>query len=225
LKFDFGYRESDSSFVDAIWRTQSVGGGSFISSAASNMEMVITKEQGKMTLSVRGPETKASPAPVPEDAEFFGIIFKLGTFLPHLPTSTLVDGGIHLPEAAGKTFWLNGSAWEFPTFENADTFIHRLVRGGLLAHEPIVTAALQGQLRDISLRSVQRRFQRVMGLTHTAVFQIERARKAAALLEQGVSILDTVDLAGYSDQPHLTRALKHYFGQTPAQIVGILSVE
>jgi methylphosphotriester-DNA--protein-cysteine methyltransferase len=39
------------------------------------------------------------------------------------------------------------------------------------------------------------------------------------LLQQGVSILDTVDQAGYFDQPHLTRALKHLMGQTPAQII------
>jgi hypothetical protein len=33
------------------------------------------------------------------------------------------------------------------------------------------------------------------------------------------SILDTVDLAGYADQPHLTGSLKRYMGQTPAQIL------
>jgi AraC-like DNA-binding protein len=39
------------------------------------------------------------------------------------------------------------------------------------------------------------------------------------LLEQGVSILDTVEQAGYFDQPHLTRSLKRYVGYTPAQIL------
>jgi len=56
-------------------------------------------------------------------------------------------------------------------------------------------------------------------LTHGAVCQIERARQALALLQQGISILDTVDQAGYADQPHLTRSLKYFIGQTPAQIV------
>jgi methylphosphotriester-DNA--protein-cysteine methyltransferase len=51
------------------------------------------------------------------------------------------------------------------------------------------------------------------------VFQIERARYATTLLKQGVSILDSVELAGYADQPHLTRSLKRYIGQTPAQII------
>ncbi len=32
-------------------------------------------------------------------------------------------------------------------------------------------------------------------------------------------ILDAVDQAGYFDQPHMTRSLKHYIGLTPGQII------
>jgi AraC-like DNA-binding protein len=225
MKFSFEERPSDSPYVEMVWRTQSEGGGSFISSAASKMEMVVTKQKNRISFTVRGPETKASPAPIPDDAEFFGIVFKLGTFMPHLPATELVDTGINLPGAANQSFWLQGSAWQFPTFDNADTFVNRLVRQGLLAHEPVVEAALQGRLKDLSIRSVQRRFLRATGLTHTAVYQIERARQAAALLERGVPILDTVEQAGYADQPHLTRSLKRLIGQTPAQILRIARPE
>jgi methylphosphotriester-DNA--protein-cysteine methyltransferase len=38
-------------------------------------------------------------------------------------------------------------------------------------------------------------------------------------LQQGVSILDTIQQAGYYDQPHLTRSLKRFIGQTPAQLL------
>lgn len=218
MKFDFDGRASDSSLVEGIWRTQSVGGGSFMSSAASNLEMVITRQENAISFTVHGPLTRAFPAPVPEDAEFLGIIFKLGTFMPHLPASDLLDGGLNLPGAAGQSFWLQGSAWQFPNFENADTFVERLIRQGLLAHDPIVQTALQGNLTDLSSRSLQRRFRRITGLTHGALYQIERARHAMTLLQQGLSILDTVEQAGYYDQPHLTRALKYFVGQTPAQI-------
>ena len=37
--------------------------------------------------------------------------------------------------------------------------------------------------------------------------------------KRGLSILDVVYEAGYFDQPHLTRSLKYYIGQTPAQIM------
>lgn len=225
MRFVFEERGSDTPFVEMMWRTQSVGGGTLMSAAATNLELVVTRQQNTIHCTLRGPETKASPAPIPEDAEFLGIIFKLGTFFPHVPTPQLVDGGIHLPLAAGQSFWLHGSAWEFPTFENADTFVERLVRYGLLAHEPVVAAALQGQTRDLSQRSLQRRFRRATGLTHTTLFQIERARHALRLLQQGVSILDTVEQAGYADQPHLTRSLKYFMGRTPAQATHIRNDE
>lgn len=69
------------------------------------------------------------------------------------------------------------------------------------------------------MRSVQRRFARATGLTQSAIWHIERAQRAAALLTSGVAILDTVDQAGYFDQPHLTRELRRLIGRTPAQIL------
>ncbi|MGH2410910.1 MAG: helix-turn-helix domain-containing protein, partial [Chloroflexota bacterium] len=86
--------------------------------------------------------------------------------------------------------------------------------------EPVVGAALQGHLKDLSLRSLERRFLQTAGVTQSTVRQIERARSATLLLQQGVSILDTIEEAGYFDQPHLTRSLKYFIGQTPAQILG-----
>ena len=182
--------------------------------------MVVTRYNGKTTLTVRGPETKATPADCPADAEFFGIVFKLGTFMPHLPARNLLDRkDATLPEATSQSFWLHGSAWQFPDYENADTFVARLVREELLVHEPVVDAVLQNRPLEMSLRSVQRRFLHATGLTRGTLDQIERAREAVTLLEQGVSIADAVYQAGYADQPHLTRSLKHFIGQTPAQIL------
>jgi AraC-like DNA-binding protein len=169
---------------------------------------------------VRGPETRATPlGDCPGDGEWLGILLKLGTFLPLLPTRTLVDAEVNLPAVSRKSFWLGGSAWQLPDYDNADTFVDWLVRQGLLAREPVVEAALQGHLQDHrDLRTIQRRFRRSTGLTQSAARQIERARYATHLLQQGVSILDTVLEAGYFDQPHLTRSLKYLIGQTPAQI-------
>jgi hypothetical protein len=219
--FNFEERPSDSPFIEAIWRTQSERAGVFSSVAASQGELVLSKHKGQITFTVRGPETKATPAHCEwVDAEFLGIVFKLGTFFPHLPPGKVMNrNDVHLPQATSKTFWLYGSTWQFPDYENADTFVDRLVREGLLVHDSIVDATRQGQVQDLSLRSIQRRFLRATGLTYGGVCQIERARYALTLLQQGVSILDTVELAGYADQPHLTRSLKHFVGQTPAQII------
>ena len=75
-------------------------------------------------MTVRGPETKATSLPVTiVGTEFFGIRFKVGTVLPYLPASTLIDEDVNLPDASSKSFWLNGSAWQFPNYENAETFV------------------------------------------------------------------------------------------------------
>ncbi|HEX3053356.1 MAG TPA: helix-turn-helix domain-containing protein [Aggregatilineaceae bacterium] len=212
-------RSADSPFIERVWRNRSEDAGSFISMAETHCEMVVTRCSGKVTMTVRGPETQATPAYCPPEAEFLGIQFRLGTRIPYLPPSMVMNRhDVNLPEASSQSFWLHGSVWEFPDFENAETFVDRLVRAGLLIHEPLVNTVLQGQPPPASVRTVQRRFLQATGLTHGIIRQIERARYATILLKQGASILDTVYQAGYADQPHLTRSLKYYIGQTPAQI-------
>ena len=223
--FVFDGKSSASDYVQNIWHTHSVGSGSFISSAAANWEIVITKQAGTVWLTVRGPEAKATSAPVPADAEFFGISFKLGTYMPHLPGSAIVNGGINLPDASSKSFWLQGSAWPFPTYDNADVFVDRLIRQGLLARDQLVEAALQAQPAYASIRTLRRRFLHTTGLPHKTIQQIERARQAATLLQRGKPILDTVYETGYFDQAHMTKALKYFMGQTPAQILRIEAAE
>lgn len=140
--------------------------------------------------------------------------------MPNFPVSMVMDRrDLNLPLASSKSFWLNSSAWQLPNFENADTFINRLVREGLLVHDPMIDVALHEQPHPMSRRTIQRRFLQATGLTYNVVYQIQRARYATTLLKQRMSILDVVEMVGYSDQPHMTRALKYLMGQTPAQIV------
>jgi AraC-like DNA-binding protein len=212
-------RQSDSPLVERIWRSRSEDINTFTSIAANHLDLVVWTYQGKTNIALRGPETKATTAPVPEYAEFFGIILKVGAFMPQFPVSTLVNGDATLPDASSQSFWLKGAAWQLPTYENADTFVNRLVREALLVHEPVVDAVIQGHLPDISLRSIQRRFLSATGLTYRTMYQTERARRAALLLRGGTSILDTVYELGYFDQAHLTKSLKHFIGQMPTQLI------
>jgi len=217
----FDTRPSDTSLIDIVWQTQCEQASTFISQAESRWEMVIMKYQGQTTLVIRGPETQASIAECPADAEFFGVAFKLGSFMPDLPTSDRLNrNDLILPTTSGRTFWLNGSTWEIPTFENVDVFVNRLIQAGMLKRDPVVEAALQARPQTLSPRTLQYRFLRATGLTQATIQQIERARTASFLLQQGRSILDTVDEVGYYDQPHLTRSLKRFMGLTPTQIAG-----
>lgn len=217
----FALEEADpgSPIVEKVWRTRSVPFASFTSVATARWQVVVTRHRDRELLTVRGPETRPTTVPIPEDAEFVGVQFRLGTVLPGLPVAQLVDRAVNLPGAGRRAFWLAGSAWELPTFDNVDVFIRRLMRKGLVVRDPIAEAALRGRLTDVSLRTVQRRIQRATGLTHATILQIERAHRAVTLLESGAAIMDTVERLGYADQPHLTRALRRFIGHTPARVV------
>ncbi len=211
-------RPSDSPYVERVWRAHSEGGGSFLSVAEYRSELVVTRHQGQVSVTVRGPETTATRLSYPPDAEWLGIRLKPGAFLALWPARDLVDGGVTLPEAIRTSFWLDGSAWQVPDYENVDTFVAWLVRGGLLVIDQAVPAALRGDPREASLRTVQRRFVQATGVTRNTARQIERARYATLLLKRGDSIVEVTHAAGYFDQPHLTRSLKRLIGQTPAEI-------
>ena len=219
MPFVFEERRSDSPYVARIWQTHSAHAGTFTSTAVSTWELVLTTVHGTTTITARGPETRASPAAFPADAAFVGITFTLGTFMPRLPLRTLRDRqDATLPAASRTAFWLQGATWELPTFENADVFVHRLIRQGLLVRDPLVAAALAGETSALSCRALQYRFVQATGVPQKTIQQIERAHRAVALLEQGTPIAATAVDLGYYDQAHLSNALTRFIGTTPAHI-------
>ncbi len=215
----FEDRPSDHPFIEKVWRCHSDRADSFLSVAANTFEMVVTHLLGKRFLTLRGPETKSTSLNCPGEGEWVAIRFKPGTFMPRILPGALRDqNDVTLPDATGHSFWLNGSALEYPDFENAESLVNRLVRSGVLTRDQVVEDALLGR-KEVSLRSVQRHFLRFTGVTFGTFRQIERARLATMLLRDGVSILDAVGRLGYFDQAHLTRSLKRYIGETPAKII------
>jgi len=210
---------SDSGFVEKAWRTHSVPEPLFMSIAASHWQIVVTTQRDLTQVTVRGPETKATVTAIPTEAEFFGIVFSLGTFMPTSPLARLVDRAVTLPAATPSSVWLDSSPWEIPTPGNADVFVDRLVREGLVVRDPVVAESLQGDVDGISTRTLQRRVARATGLTRRTIRQIARAENAVEALGRGLSSPDAALQLGYADQAHLIRSLKRFIGQTPAQVV------
>ena len=216
----FDDRESDSPYVERVWRSRSRHGGSFLSMAESNIELVVARLPGFQAVILRGPVSQGSLVACPPNGEWLAIRFRLGTYLPGIPTASLIDHqSVQLPILPGDRFWFSGSAWEIPRYDNAEDFVARLALAGIIARSHTTDAAIEGDIGWISRRSVQRHFRRVTGMTFSNHRQILRARHAAALLTSGASILDTTFDAGYFDQAHLTRSLKHLVGMTPARLV------
>jgi AraC-like DNA-binding protein len=215
----FEDRPSASPYVERVWRCHSERSGTFLSVAATHCELVVTRHRGRMKVTLRGPETRPTEIHCPGEAEWLGIRLAIGSFLLRYPASLLLDRrDVDLPATTRHTFSLEGSAWELPTFDNAEALVQRLVRAGLLMRDPAVAAALAGDLHALTRRSVQRHFLSATGMTHRAYRQIQRARHAADLLQSGASIAETVHLARYYDQAHLTRSLKRLIGITPSRI-------
>ena len=211
-------RPSESPYIERVWRSRSSEVSQMTSIAAAHWDLVFWQHRGQVRVAVQGPESKASPAPVPEDATFLGIIFSLGTSLSHLPVSRLVDGSAELPGATRRSFWLDGSAWRLPDYDNAEGFVRRLVRQDVLVRDPVVVAALGGAPADVSERTVQRRFLAATGLPRGAIRQIGRARQAAVLIREDLPVDQVVHQLGYFDQPHLARSLTRYIGRTVTQL-------
>ena len=92
---------------------------------------------------------------------------------------------------------------------------------GLLRRDAWVEAVASGACvvdERTAIRTLQRRFAGVAGITRRAFLQIERARFAAHLLRSGHDVADTVFLAGFVDQAHMGRAFGRYVGATPAAV-------
>jgi AraC-like DNA-binding protein len=212
-------RSSNSPLVETIIQGHTVRDGSSIRPAESHWHLVLVNYQGQTKSIVVGPWTTAGIASWQEGADILWIKFGLGTFMPHLPARKFLDVETTLPGASSRSFWLKGSAWQVPDFDHADVFVERLVREELLVRDPVVNAVLRDEARDLSPRTVRHRFLQATGLSKNHIQQIQRAQRAATLLEQGLSIADVVYRAGYADQPHLTRSLKQFVGHTPAQLL------
>jgi hypothetical protein len=219
MKAIFEGRKSASPYIEMVWRGQVDDNYAPTCPADSHWNLLLIKKSAtKFKMMVEGPTTQAVFKYEPEGYEFLVIKFKLGVFLPYLSLTNLVNGKLLLPDGVNQSFWLNGSSWQFPDFENAESFVERLKREGVLVFDPQVQAVLQEQPQAVSARTIRRHFLQTTGLTPKALQQIERAQQAATLLERGHSILDVVDQTGYADQPHLTRSLKRFYGLTPYQL-------
>jgi AraC-like DNA-binding protein len=212
-------RKSDSPYVQKVMRGWTLSEGNSIRPAEVCWHMVFVKHSGGALALAVGPLTNAGIAAWGEGAEILWIQFRLGVFMPHLPTKEYLDREQLLPNASSSRFWLKGAALQIPSFENVESFVDRLARDEDLVRDPVVSAALQDEPLDMSARTVRHRFLQATGQTQSHIRQYERAIQAASLLRHGVSILDTVFEAGYFDQPHLTRSMKQFLGYTPGQIL------
>jgi hypothetical protein len=210
-------RLSDSPFVESITRGRTVSEGISIRPSEYQMHLIFVKVQDMTRVVVTGALTSSGQVAWVEGLEGLWIRFKVGTYMPFLPAKHTVDTEKTLPETAFNGFWMNGATWQLPDFDNADTFLERLAKQNVLVRDPLITAVLEDEPIAVASRTLRHRFQHTMGVSQAYIRQVQRAKRASLLLQQGTPILDTVFELGYFDQAHLTRSLKRFIGKTPAQ--------
>src|SRR5437764_858755 len=132
LRFEHRDTEIDASIVDRVWRTRSDAEDTMTSAARTCRQLILSRTQGRLLAGLRGPETRATTAPVPPDAEFLGVRFALGTVLRPHPAASIVDGYVPFPVTDSGRIVIGGEDWEAPTYENVEHFVRRLQDAGLL---------------------------------------------------------------------------------------------
>lgn len=206
-------------FVHRAWRTKSIPKDAFISVALPHWQIVFVRAgDGERQVFMRGPETLATESPIPQDCEFWGVEFKLGTYMPEASVAGLADRAFEVKVDPLGCFSLGGRRWEWPNFDDVDAFVSALANDGALVRDPVVEDVLDRKPTELTERTLQRRFVGATGLTYGTVRQIRRAESAVDLLTRGETILNTAAQLGYSDQAHLTRAMRRFLGRTPASI-------
>ena len=215
---DIEQRPSPSPYVAQVWRAHARDEDVMTSVASSAWELVVWDEGGRLLSRVRGPETRATTAPVPQDSRSFGILFAHGVHMPQLPVAGLVDGETPPRPVTSAGLHLQGRLWPVPRFEAAEELVDAFVAAGVLRRDPLVAKVLDGGSPDVSPRTVQRRVAATTGLTLGMIRQIARAREAALRLAHGTPVLEVVHELGFYDQSHLARSLGRFIGRTATEL-------
>jgi hypothetical protein len=116
--FSVESRTEPSEFVERVWRTWSVPEESMLSVALPHCQLVVVKpSSGRPMAVLRGPETTTNESGIPQDAEFLGIEFKIGAFMPNFALEALVNVGQELDAVSARRVAFAGRSWEIPNFE------------------------------------------------------------------------------------------------------------
>lgn len=217
MSYIFEGRPSDSPYVQHVWRGHVVADYNPVCPADMNWNLLFTREHGKVRVTAEGATTSHVPKTQFAGREFLVIKFALGVYMPYITPDRFVDSDLYLPNASDNRFWLDGDSHQFPDYDNVETFVDWLVRDGVVVVDPLVTSP--HQQADVSSRTIRRHYRNATGITPKVVEQIERSKSAVALLQNGTPLLDVAYAMGYSDQAHMTRSIKRFFGKTPSEII------
>jgi AraC-like DNA-binding protein len=217
MSFLYEEKASACPYVDVVWRTVDTSDGTYLAAADACWDMIVTRTATAPRVLLSGPSSRPTPVPYRAGNRNVGVRFTRGTYFTHVDPRAMCDRTIALPMPDADCFELAGRTWPMPEYDRIDELLAGFEAVRLLAHDPVIDAALSGAAPPLSPRSVQRHFTRITGQSPQHVRQIARAREAVARLRTGEAIADVAYELGYADQSHLTRDVKRLTGYTPAE--------
>lgn len=202
--------------VRCAWSVDATAGGWWTQPATEFWGLGFSSTAKGVGVEVVGPAAHPQRFEMQPGDRFWGVELHAHVFLRMLPKSSfeLVQD---LPSTS-ETFRLGGRDYAIPDEHRLGLMVDELVAGGVLSTEPTVELALSGRASQ-SGRTLRRQVLEVTGLNRQQIAGMARAREAFKLLSEGVGIGEVVELAGYSDQAHLTRSLRALAGRTPREIL------
>jgi hypothetical protein len=219
MSYTYEDKRLDSLYVDKIWHTYTTSDGVFTASLDGNWDIIIFKNADSVHVTVNGIGKHAVDVPYVAGIDSVGIALKPGVFLQDFKGKDIVDNQHTLSKGNISYVEIGGHLFKIPDFESAEIFVNELIEKGILLINSVVSSFDAGDTRGFSDRSLRRHTMSTTGLSPYFFHQIQRAQRATQLLQQGISIVQTAAEAGFTDQAHMTKAVKALMGMTPTEII------
>jgi hypothetical protein len=219
MSYTYEEKRIDSLYVDKIWHTVTTSDGVFTAGLDGNWDIIISRSAKNIHVSVNGVGKHAVEVPYVAGMDTVGIALKPGVFLQDLKGKDIVDSQHTLSKGNTPYVQIGEHLLKIPDFTSAELFIDELIKKGILLLNATVSSLSEGTTEGISDRSLRRHTLSTTGLSPYFFHQIQRAQQATQLLQKGMPIAQVAVEAGYTDQAHMTKAVKALMGLTPAQII------
>lgn len=206
-------RFSTNPLIDRVWHSENIADGIYIATPDCAWDLLaLTLQDGTRTMMLAGQQTKYLDVPYTAGTSAVVISFTASAYLAGFQGDELVDATIMLPSDETSRFILLGHAFEFPEYETAEELVKSMIGAGILKQDDMVASVLEGRLKAMSSRTMQRHFHEVTGISRKTLAKIRRAQEAVRMLQTGTATAEVAAEVGYTDQSHLTKDLKKIMG-------------
>lgn len=216
---DYGYRESASPHIGLLWWAEVDQDVDYVDAANEFWGLAFgVFAGGRPAATLIGPSLAPRQLHLRAGERGWGVELAAHVFVRR-SSKTLLLGQMLALETDGRWFELAGVRLAVPGVDALEDLIGALLRQGILAADGNIAAALAGRAVGYSRRSLHRHAVQASGMSPKQLEQLQRARTAYALLQDGRSLAVAAVEAGFADQAHMTRAFTALAGASPARIL------